>query len=103
MFSVLICWRPKGYGDIIGGGKREDDNDILKSKIINHGLDLNNFSWYLDLRKYDSVPHSGFGMGIERFVVWVCGLHHVREEIPFPKLFRKDVAAKINMNVYLFT
>ncbi|MBT4484694.1 MAG: asparagine--tRNA ligase [Candidatus Latescibacteria bacterium] len=77
---------PEGYGEIIGGGQREDDYDILYKKIKAHKLDLESFSWYLDLRKYGSVPHSGFGLGIERTVAWICGLKHVRETIPFPRL-----------------
>ena len=77
---------PEGYGEIIGGGQREDDYDTLLGKIHHHGLDVEPFRWYLDLRKYGSVPHSGFGMGIERAVSWICGLAHVRETIPFPRL-----------------
>ncbi len=77
---------PEGYGEMIGGGQREDDIEKLKEKIKEHGLDEEIFSWYLDLRKYGSVPHAGFGLGIERTVAWICGLHHVRETIPFPRL-----------------
>lgn len=77
---------PEGYGEIIGGGQREDDLDKLKAKIKEHGLSEEVFDWYLDLRKYGSVPHAGFGLGIERTVGWICGLHHVRETIPFPRL-----------------
>jgi len=77
---------PEGYGEIIGGGQREDDYDTLYSKIQSHGLDVESFNWYLDLRKYGSIPHAGFGLGIERTVAWICGLHHVRETIPFPRL-----------------
>ncbi len=77
---------PEGYGEIIGGGEREDDLDKLKAKIEEHGLSAEIFDWYLDLRKYGSVPHAGFGLGIERTVGWICGLHHVRETIPFPRL-----------------
>ena len=77
---------PEGYGEIIGGGQREEDLDILLGKIKEHNLPEEAFDWYLDLRKYGSVPHSGFGLGIERTVSWLCGLHHVRETIPFPRL-----------------
>lgn len=77
---------PEGYGEMIGGGQREDDLDVLLEKIKQHDLPEEAFSWYLDLRRYGSVPHSGFGLGIERTVSWLCGLHHVRETIPFPRL-----------------
>jgi len=77
---------PEGYGEIIGGSQREEDYDTLVKRIKEQGLDEKDFSWYLDLRKYGSVPHSGFGMGIERAVAWICGLPHVRETIPFPRL-----------------
>lgn len=77
---------PEGYGEIIGGGQREDDLDILLGKIQEHKLPEEAFEWYLDLRRYGSVPHAGFGLGIERTVAWICGLHHVRETIPFPRL-----------------
>ena len=77
---------PEGYGEIIGGGQREEDLDVLLGKIKEHNLPEEAFDWYLDLRKYGSVPHSGFGLGIERTVSWLCGLHHVRETIPFARL-----------------
>jgi len=77
---------PEGYGEIIGGGQREEDLDVLLGKIKEHNLPEEAFDWYLDLRKFGSVPHSGFGLGIERTVSWLCGLHHVRETIPFPRL-----------------
>ena len=77
---------PEGYGEIIGGGQREDNLDVLLSKIQEHNLPQEAFEWYLDLRRYGSVPHAGFGLGIERTVSWLCGLHHVRETIPFPRL-----------------
>lgn len=77
---------PEGYGEIIGGGQREDDYETLRRRIAEHGLALEPLSWYLDLRRYGSVPHAGFGMGIERVLAWICGLHHVREAIPFPRL-----------------
>lgn len=77
---------PEGYGEIIGGGQREDDLAVLLEKIQAHHLPIEAFDWYLDLRKYGTFPHSGFGLGIERTVAWICGLHHVRETIPFPRL-----------------
>lgn len=76
---------PEGYGEIIGGGQREDDLGILLNKIRAHKLPEEAFAWYLDLRRYGSVPHAGFGMGIERTVTWICGLKHIRETIPFPR------------------
>jgi len=77
---------PEGYGEIIGGGQREDDLDVLRRRIAEHELPEDAFSWYLDLRRYGTVPHAGFGLGIERTVAWLCGLPHVRETIPFPRL-----------------
>jgi len=76
---------PEGYGEIIGGGQREDDIDILTNSIRHHDLPLEPFKWFLDLRKYGSVPHSGFGLGLERVVAWICGTKHIRETIPFPR------------------
>lgn len=76
---------PEGYGEIIGGGQREDDLDVLLEKIRAHDLPEEAFKWYIDLRRYGSVPHAGFGMGIERTVAWICGLNHIRETIPFPR------------------
>jgi len=82
---------PEGYGEIIGGGQREDDLAILESRIKEHDLDMKDFGWYLDLRKYGSVPHSGFGLGIERTVAWITGIKHIRETIPFPRtIYRLD-------------
>lgn len=80
---------PEGYGEIIGGSQRIDDYDFLKQRIEEHELPLEAFQWYLDLRKYGSVPHSGFGMGIERCVAWICGLDHVRETIPFARTLNR--------------
>ncbi|HUN64852.1 MAG TPA: asparagine--tRNA ligase [Bacteroidota bacterium] len=77
---------PEGYGEIIGGSQREDDYDALVARISEHGLPQSAFEWYLDLRRYGSVPHAGFGLGIERTVAWICGLDHVRETIPFPRM-----------------
>jgi asparaginyl-tRNA synthetase len=76
---------PEGHGEIIGGGQREDDLDTLLSKIRKHDLPKEAFEWYIDLRRYGTVPHSGFGIGIERTVGWICGLKHIREAIPFPR------------------
>ena len=80
---------PEGYGEIIGGGQREDDLQVLEQKIATHGLPRQDFEWFLDLRRYGSVPHAGFGMGVERVVAWLCGLHHVRETIPFPRTLQR--------------
>jgi asparaginyl-tRNA synthetase len=80
---------PEGYGEIIGGSQRVDSYDLLKSRIEEHNLPLAAFQWYLDLRKYGSVPHAGFGMGIERVVAWICGLDHVRETIPFARTLNR--------------
>jgi asparaginyl-tRNA synthetase len=77
---------PEGYGEIIGGSQREEDIGILLKSIKDHGLDPERYGWYLDIRKYGSVPHSGFGLGIERTLAWICGLKHVRETIPFPRM-----------------
>lgn len=77
---------PEGYGEIIGGGERLADYDLLLQRIEEHGLPREAFEWYLDLRRYGSVPHGGFGMGIERVVGWICGLEHVRETIPYPRM-----------------
>ena len=80
---------PEGYGEIIGGSQRVDSYELLKSRIEEHNLPLAAFQWYLDLRKYGSVPHAGFGMGIERVVAWLCGLDHVRETIPFARTLNR--------------
>jgi asparaginyl-tRNA synthetase len=80
---------PEGYGEIIGGSQREDDHDELLKRIQEHNLPVEPFQWYLDLRKYGSVPHSGFGYGLERIVGWVTGIHHIRETIPFPRLINR--------------
>ena len=77
---------PEGYGEIIGGGQRLDDYDLLVQRIREHNLPPDAFEWYLDLRRYGSVPHGGFGMGIERAVTWICGLEHLRESIPYPRM-----------------
>jgi asparaginyl-tRNA synthetase len=80
---------PEGYGEIIGGGQREDDLSTLEAAIAAHKLPKSAFEWYLDLRRYGSVPHAGFGLGIERTVAWICGLPHVRETIPFPRMINR--------------
>ncbi len=80
---------PEGYGEIIGGSQRMASYDLLLKRIRQHGLPEEAFKWYLDLRKYGSVPHAGFGMGIERAVAWICGLEHVRETIPFPRMLHR--------------
>ncbi len=77
---------PEGYGEIIGGGQRLDDYDLLLERIHEHQLPQEAFEWYLDLRRFGSVPHAGFGMGIERLVSWICGLDHLREAIPYPRM-----------------
>lgn len=80
---------PEGYGEVIGGGQRIDDLALLEQRIDEHKLPREAFEWYLDLRRYGSVPHSGFGLGIERTVAWLCGLDHIRETIPFPRMLHK--------------
>jgi asparaginyl-tRNA synthetase len=80
---------PEGYGEIIGGSQRVDSYELLRARILEHNLPLAAFEWYLDLRRYGSVPHSGFGMGIERAVAWICGLDHVRETIPFARTLNR--------------
>ena len=80
---------PEGYGEIIGGSQRMASYDLLVKRIHEHGLPEEAFRWYLDLRKFGSVPHGGFGMGIERVVAWICGLEHVRETIPFPRMLNR--------------
>ena len=90
--DVALCadlLAPEGYGEIIGGGQRIDDYNLLANQIKEHNLPRENYEWYLDLRRYGSVPHSGFGLGIERTVAWICGLDHVRETIPFPRMLNK--------------
>ena len=80
---------PEGYGEIVGGGQREDDLSSLEQKIKAHSLPREAFQWYIDLRRYGTVPHSGFGLGIERTVAWICGIHHIRETIPFPRTMQR--------------
>jgi asparaginyl-tRNA synthetase len=78
---------PDGYGEIIGGSERETDLNILTRKVEEHNLPMEAFEWYMDLRRFGSVPHSGFGLGLERMVRWICGLQHLREAIPFPRRY----------------
>src|SRR5690606_15832677 len=80
---------PEGYGEIIGGGQREHELAKLEAAIEHHALPRDAFQWYLDLRRYGSVPHGGFGLGIERTVAWLCGVKHVRETIPFPRMLER--------------
>lgn len=80
---------PEGYGEIIGGSQREDSYDALLARINEHHLPVEHFQWYLDLRRYGSVPHSGFGYGLERITGWICGTQHIRETIPFPRLINR--------------
>jgi len=87
---ALDVLAPEGYGEIIGGSQREDNLDYLLERIKEHNLPMEAFDWYLDLRKYGSVPHSGFGLGLERTVSWICGLDHLREAIPFPRMIYRN-------------
>jgi asparaginyl-tRNA synthetase len=90
--EVALCvdmLAPEGYGEIIGGGERLADLALLEQRLREHGLPRQAFEWYLDLRRYGTVPHAGFGMGIERVVAWICGLEHVRETIPFPRMLNR--------------
>jgi asparaginyl-tRNA synthetase len=80
----------EGYGEIIGGGQREDNLDFLLQRIKDHELQQKDFEWFLDLRRYGTFPHSGFGLGLERTVSWICGLPHIRETIPFPRLYGRN-------------
>jgi asparaginyl-tRNA synthetase len=87
--DLVLCadlLAPEGYGEIIGGSQRNDDYDSLVKRIEEEKLPLDAYKWYLDLRRYGSVPHSGFGLGVERTVAWICGLPHIRETIPFPRM-----------------
>ncbi len=77
---------PEGYGEIVGGGERISDGELLLQRLRDHQLPEEAFRWYLDLRRYGTTPHAGFGMGIERFVTWMCGIEHLRETIAFPRM-----------------
>jgi asparaginyl-tRNA synthetase len=86
--EVALCvdmLAPEGHGEIIGGGQREDDYETLRSKILAHDLPLEPFEWYLDLRRYGSVPHAGFGLGFERIIQFITGMQNIRDVIPFPR------------------
>ncbi|AZB43304.1 asparagine--tRNA ligase [Bacillus sp. FJAT-42376] len=90
--DVVLCAdliAPEGYGEIIGGSERIHDQELLQQRLEEHGLDSSAYKWYLELRKYGSVPHSGFGLGLERTVAWISGVEHVRESIPFPRLLNR--------------
>jgi len=90
--DVVLCAdmiAPEGYGEIIGGSQREDDYETLRQEIVDFGLNVADYEWYLDLRRYGSVPHSGFGLGLERMVTWLSGTEHIREAIPFPRLLNR--------------
>jgi asparaginyl-tRNA synthetase len=90
--EVVLCAdliAPEGYGEIIGGSERIHDMELLKQRLDQHKLDSDAYKWYLELREYGSVPHSGFGLGLERTVAWISGVEHVRETIPFPRLLNR--------------
>lgn len=90
--EVVLCAdliAPEGYGEIIGGSQRIDDPELLRQRFVEHRLPREAYEWYLDLRRYGTVPHSGFGLGLERTVAWICGLDHVRETIPFPRMLNR--------------
>jgi asparaginyl-tRNA synthetase len=80
---------PEGYGEIIGGSERISDPDLLLERLKEWDLPRQAFEWYIDLRRYGSVPHSGFGLGVERTVTWICGIDHLRETIPFPRMLKR--------------
>lgn len=90
--DVVLCAdliAPEGYGEIIGGSERVHDLELLEARLKEHGLDQETYKWYTELRQYGSVPHSGFGLGLERTVAWISGAPHVRETIPFPRLLNR--------------
>jgi asparaginyl-tRNA synthetase len=90
--EVALCsdlLAPEGYGEVVGGSERIHDVALLEARIREHGLNVDDYQWYLDLRRYGSVPHSGFGIGIERLTTWISGIRHIRETIPFPRLLGK--------------
>ncbi|NJD59179.1 MAG: asparagine--tRNA ligase, partial [Anaerolineae bacterium] len=80
---------PEGYGEIIGGSERISNPDLLLQRLRQHSLPEEAFQWYLELRRFGSVPHAGFGMGVERTVAWICGIEHIREAIPFPRTIKR--------------
>ncbi|MCA9939066.1 MAG: asparagine--tRNA ligase, partial [Anaerolineales bacterium] len=79
---------PEGYGEIVGGSERMSDPDLLTAAIERHQLPMEPYQWYVELRRFGSVPHSGFGLGLERTVAWICGIHHVRETSPYPRTLK---------------
>lgn len=81
---------PEGFGEIIGGSERIHDHDVLLARIQEHGLPTEDYAWYLDLRRFGSVPHAGFGLGVERTVAWICGLEHIREASPYPRMLQRN-------------
>jgi asparaginyl-tRNA synthetase len=90
--ELVLCTdmiAPEGYGEIIGGSERINDLAVLERRIEENGLPREAFEWYLDLRRYGSVPHAGFGLGVERTVGWICGIKHIREAIAFPRLMHR--------------
>ncbi len=89
LFLCADLIAPEGYGEIIGGSERVHDYELMKQRIKEHNLDESAYEWYLDLSKYGAVPHSGFGLGLERTVAWISGVEHVRETIPFPRLLNR--------------
>ena len=86
LISSSDCLAPEGDGEIIGGSQREDDHDKLVGRVKHEGLDVATYDWYLELRKYGTFTHSGFGLGLERTVAWICGLQHIREASLFPRM-----------------
>ncbi len=80
---------PEGYGEITGGSERIYDRNLIEQRVAQIGINRENYAWYLDLRRYGSVPHSGFGLGVERTVAWICGLPHIRETIPYPRMLKR--------------
>ncbi len=80
---------PEGYGEITGGSERIYDSELLEKRVAQIGISRENYAWYLGLRRYGSVPHSGFGLGVERTVAWICGLPHIRETIPYPRMLKR--------------
>jgi asparaginyl-tRNA synthetase len=90
--EVVLCndlIAPEGYGEIIGGGQRIHDKELLLKRIREDGYDPKDYGWYIDLRRYGTVPHSGFGLGADRVVSWICKLSHIREAIPFPRTYTR--------------
>jgi len=86
--KTALCFdmiAPEGYGEIVGGSQRSTDIDFMKKRLKNMGEDIDNYKWYFDLRRYGSVPHSGYGLGVERVVAWICGIDNIKDAIPFPR------------------